>query len=145
MPDTYVPGDSWLPDELLHSRNISELHVIGISMISAETADQILDEFLTMSRMCQWCAQSYCMVSAEAWKYCSPQCYHADIYAKAPFDLHTAMRIAENTGIPFEDLVEVDEAVPGRPRECERKEPRWLTWVRSFTDGAPSSHEIRVG
>lgn len=38
-------------------------------------------------------------------------------HGKTTLGLRTAKRIAEATKIPLEDLAEVAEAVPGRPRE----------------------------
>lgn len=38
-------------------------------------------------------------------------------HGRTSLGLRTAKRIAVATGIPLEDLAEVDEAVPGRPRK----------------------------
>lgn len=44
-------------------------------------------------------------------------------HGRATLGLRTAKRIAQATGIALEDLAEVDEAVPGRPRERNRPKP----------------------
>jgi transcriptional regulator with XRE-family HTH domain len=44
-------------------------------------------------------------------------------HGRTSLGLRTAKRIAQATGIPLEDLAEVDEAVPGRPRHRPEKPP----------------------
>lgn len=48
---------------------------LEVTLIPGVVCDQILDEFLSASRLCHWCAQSYCMLHREAhWNYCSVRC-----------------------------------------------------------------------
>lgn len=44
-------------------------------------------------------------------------------HGKTSLGLRTAKRISIATGIPLEDLAEVDEAVPGKPRERNSSQP----------------------